>query len=183
MLCACGRLRFDDTHVDGRADGPNTAFAPPHKITELESAQDDITPSMRADQLELMFASLRPPAVGAYLLWETTRTTTDEPWSSPVQATFTGVTASSEPALSDDGLQLYFRRNSSALAVTDRGALDTAWATPTVATELAGMTGIDYIGDLRAVMNDAAGNLFESTRTDRHAMWSTPVLIAELANG
>ena len=180
-LCACGRVAFEP-RADATVpiDGPG-AFGTPHQIPELESVMSDIVPSLRADQLEIIFGSLRPPSVGAYQLWDATRSASDQPFSGLHELMIAGTTAGSEPALSDDGLQMFFRRNGSELVFTDRATLADAWAPATVATELIGFTGCDYIGDLRMVMSDAAnGALFETTRADRHAAWVAPTRIDEL---
>ena len=177
----CGRIGFVPLPgADGQGDGNGLGpFGPPSAL-ELESSSDDIVPSLRADELEIMFASKR--ATSYFDLFDATRPDAGQPFTNLQHLVLTGATGESEPALSDDGLQLYFRRNSTQLAYVDRAALGSPWSTPTLASELVGFTGFDYIGDVRAVMSDEAnGELYESTRADRHAAWDPPRRIDELA--
>jgi hypothetical protein len=171
IAAGCGRVGFDARPTDA-----GSLFGAPITITELNSVDDDYMPSLRADGLEILFGSTRPPA-GKGLIWDATRGAPDQPWSSLQPITIPGTVGAFEPALSEDGLQLYFLADGGLVAFTDRPALDSPWAAMTIATELSGMTGMDYIGDLRLVMNDASGHLLESTRADRHAMWAAPTQI------
>ena len=92
-----------------RSDG---SFAPASIIAELSTAANDQMPNVSRDGLEMVFASDRGGGQGAMDVWISTRGSTDDPWSAPVNAG-TGVnTAAAEtrPSLSGDGRRLHFGR-------------------------------------------------------------------------
>jgi WD40 repeat protein len=89
----------------------------PHPIADLNTSCNDEQPSIRRDGLELFFTSNRsvvnpmmclPP--NASDIWVSTRASTSDPWSLPVNLGSPINTAKLEarPALSFDGRSLYF---------------------------------------------------------------------------
>jgi WD40 repeat protein len=87
----------------------------PHPIAELNTPCNDEQPSIRRDGLELFFTSNR--SVGSPMtclstsdIWVSTRSSTSDPWSGPVNLGLPINTAGNEarPALSFDGRNLYF---------------------------------------------------------------------------
>jgi len=99
-------------------------FSPAALVTELSTTSIDRHPSIRRDGLEILFASNRPGSLtnqGTLTLdlWVSTRASTSDPWSTPVNvgpvvnsgnvSPFTGGDAG--PALSFDGTTLYFQSN------------------------------------------------------------------------
>ncbi len=86
------------------------SFQPPVLINELNTPQADLTPGIRSDGLEIVFASARPGGLGSQDLWVAFRGTVDEPWSAPVNLGPTVNTALAEnfPSLSSDRQSLYF---------------------------------------------------------------------------
>jgi len=83
-----------------------TSIAP---ITELNSAKDESSMSLTSDGLEIVFASNRSGGHGALDLWLATRDSLDEPFGAPVNLDeLNSNQDDSRPALSHDGLVLYY---------------------------------------------------------------------------
>ncbi len=77
---------------------------------ELSSRYRDTHPTVRRDGLEVIFSSNRPGSLGGIDLWVSTRATTHDKWSTPVNLG-AGVNTPYDdraPYLSDDGLTLIF---------------------------------------------------------------------------
>jgi hypothetical protein len=97
---------------------PDETFGPAVLVTELSSSGADIAPSIRRDGLEMFITSNRPgsmpfpaPFVGnSFDLWVSTRASTDQPWSVPLNLGPVVNTHFNDgwPALSFDGTVLYF---------------------------------------------------------------------------
>lgn len=52
-------------------------------VSELSSPDADLTPTVRRDGLEIVFASGRPGGSGGFDLWHSSRRSIHEPWSAP----------------------------------------------------------------------------------------------------
>ncbi len=100
---------------------PDGTFASPNLVSELStSSAYDRHPVVRRDGLEIVFTSNRPGSIlnlkgqPSYDLWTSTRSSSVEPWSTPVNLDADGSlslnTGKHEggPALSFDGMTLYF---------------------------------------------------------------------------
>jgi Tol biopolymer transport system component len=90
--------------------GEEGEFGPPSLVTELSSPYRDTRTTIRRDGLEMIISSGRPGGVGSEDLWVSTRSSTLDPWGTPVNlgpvvnsSAFDGA-----PALSFDGTTLYF---------------------------------------------------------------------------
>jgi len=97
--------------------GENGAFTPAVPITELNTSSEDEQPAIRADGLEIFFASNRPTTpclapgtAGPSDIYVSTRASTSAPWGPPVNLGLPVNTPGAEarPALSFDGRSLYF---------------------------------------------------------------------------
>jgi len=96
----------------------NGSFTTAVPIAELNTLLfEDEQPSIRRDGLEMFFSSNRPGGFGGSDIWVSTRASTSEPWSPPVNlgpvintGPVTNITLGIEqrPALSFDGRSLYF---------------------------------------------------------------------------
>jgi Tol biopolymer transport system component len=91
----------------------NGTFGAPALVWELSTPQNDLRTAIRRDGLEMLLYSDRPGGVGSFDLWVSTRETTQDAWSRPVNL---GPTVNSDaedrgPALSRDGTALYFNSN------------------------------------------------------------------------
>jgi Tol biopolymer transport system component len=88
------------------------SFTPAVLVPELSTPAEDEQPSIRRDGLEMLFASNRPGSLSSTVtdIWVSTRASTSELWSEPVNLGPMINTASLEarPALSFDGKSLYF---------------------------------------------------------------------------
>jgi Tol biopolymer transport system component len=93
------------------ASVPGGWAGPPLPVGELSSPQPDLTPAVRPDGLEIVFASGRPGGLGGFDLWRAFRTSLHEPWSTP---THLGPDINTEflevfPTLSSDARTLVFQ--------------------------------------------------------------------------
>ena len=90
------------------------AFGPAVLVEELSSPFSDRRPVIRRDGRELLLESNRPGAIGGSLdLWVSTRTSTSELWSTPVNLgpVVNSAAVEARPALSFRGTELYFNSN------------------------------------------------------------------------
>jgi len=80
-------------------------------VAELNSATaQDGHPNLRRDGLEIVFFSTRPGTLGAQDLYSSSRASTSDPWSAPVNlgALVNSAAPDTRPSLSWDGTTLYF---------------------------------------------------------------------------
>ncbi len=90
---------------------PGGWAGPPALVAELSSPQPDLTPAVRRDGLEIIFASGRPGGLGNFDLWQAFRKSIDAPWSAPTPL---GAEVNTEflevfPSLSSDARTLVFQ--------------------------------------------------------------------------
>lgn len=102
-----GGLGGIDIYVSELARG---LFQPPTSVPGLNTAQFDLTPSLRHDGLEIAFASDRPGGAGGRDLWSATRSSVTDAWSTPVNMGVPVNSGSGEnfPSLSADRTSLLF---------------------------------------------------------------------------
>jgi len=98
--------------------GPDGVFGPASLVVELSvpgtaATGRDTRTAIRHDGLEIFFTSNRPGGVGSGDLWVSTRATTLDPWSTPVNVgpPVNTIYFEGAPALSSDGETLYFYSN------------------------------------------------------------------------
>ncbi len=98
---------FDTWSSVLQADGK---FSPPELVAEVSTSGLDFLPTIRSDGLEMYISSDRPGGFGDVDLWRSTRTTTGQPWSTPVNLGAGVNTASAEQrgGTFGDGRELYF---------------------------------------------------------------------------
>jgi Tol biopolymer transport system component len=92
---------------------PGGWAGPAELVAELSSAQADLTPTVRGDGLEIVFASGRPGTIGGFDLWHAFRRSPRGPWSAPTNV---GPQLNTEflelfPSLSADAKTLVFQSN------------------------------------------------------------------------
>jgi Tol biopolymer transport system component len=110
MYFASTRPGFGDYDIYTSTLGDDGTFGPAVLVPELSTPQLDGHPTIRCDGLEIILASNRDGSAGGLDLWVSTRPTTHDAWSAPVNLGLTINTPNNEraPYLSADGETLYF---------------------------------------------------------------------------
>ncbi len=102
-----------DIYVTRR--GADGSFGPPTLVEELSTSFHDFMPNVRKDGLEIVFNSNRggPGSFGGQDVYSSTRASTADPWSTPVNLGPAVNTAGNESrsSLSWDGRRLHFGRD------------------------------------------------------------------------
>ena len=166
--------------------------APVNLGSTVNSGDNDWEPSISADGLTLFFCS--PDEHDHLDLWVTTRVTTDEPWSTPVNLTFNSPLCDSGPSISADGLSLYFNSRRASVSasdkhdlyVTTRATKEDEWVTPvnlgTTVNDSAsdGPPSISADGLLLFFSSDRPGgygngDILVTTRPTVGEPWETPL--------
>ena len=103
----------------------------------VNSPYMDATPCISADGLELYFCSDRPGGYSLYDLWVTRRPTNDDAWGPPenLGPVVNSLFWAAAPAISADGLELYFHgmlneTSSTGIWMVKRAAKDQPWGAP-----------------------------------------------------
>jgi len=103
----------DAVHIWVSTMGDDGSFGPPVLVPELSSRFTDNTTDIRRDGLEFFLVSTRPSPdgqTGLPEIWVSTRDSTFDPWSTPVNlgptVNYPGYTTG-RPSLSSDGTTLY----------------------------------------------------------------------------
>ncbi len=98
--------------------GPDGTFGPASLVVELSvpgtaATGRDTRTAIRHDGLEIIFTSNRPGGFGSGDLWASTRPTTLDAWSTPVNVgpSVNSIYFDGAPALSSDGETLFFYSN------------------------------------------------------------------------
>jgi len=176
--------------------GPPTNLGP-----VVNSANDDMGPSISSDGLELYFQSNRPGGAGLDDIWVSKRATRDEPWGEPENL---GPPVNTEtwdynPRISADGLELCFAYGlDPQLAVARRETRDAPWGEPVnMGPVVNGWSCQDapWISSdgLVLVLSDFWGcdprpgglggtDIWLSRRTSKEEEWTTPVNIGAPVN-
>jgi hypothetical protein len=150
--------------------------------TNLASNFDDDDPTFTADRLELFFNSDRG---GGYRIWKSKRDMSDLPWEAPTLVTELQSYPSTAPALSPDGLTLWFRYNED-IYRSDRLALGATWSSPPLSVDELNSPAGENPGGMT---DDGLTFVLTSSRTgdwDIHiadrsttsSTWETPVPVA-----
>ena len=134
-----GDVGATDIWVSTRASRHDPWQTPVNLGPAVNSAEDEITPVISADGLELIFDSYRPGGVGASDLWVARRDSKSAPWQRPQ---WLGATLNKEgiehcPTISADGLALYYdytppgsETEAGDLMLARRSSLSAAWGEP-----------------------------------------------------
>jgi len=169
-------------------------FGAPQLVAELSTADSDSTPAMTADGLDIFFQSTRPGGLGSNDIWTARRTSTTDPWSTPVLVTeLSSVASELFPHVSPDGLRMYLASTRAGTSgadiyVTARATRTATWAPPTAVVELntvanerrASVTADELLLVLDSERGNAGRDLYLSTRSSTSNPWSAPVPITEL---
>ena len=89
------------------------SFGPAEPVSSVNSAYDDMQPSVRHDGRELVFASNRPGGQGGFDIWSASRDSTADDWSAPVNLgpNVNSTANETRPSLSWKGTTLLFGSN------------------------------------------------------------------------
>ncbi|HSW02676.1 MAG TPA: hypothetical protein VLI39_21110 [Sedimentisphaerales bacterium] len=183
VLWSCGQIAQADF-----------VYGEPTKVPNLNGyPTEESQPQISRDGLELYFLSDRADAKGevSYNIWVSRRSTTRDPWSTPIKLDAPINTAGPEtsPSLSADGLELYFSNGYADLWVSTRVRRDDPWSEPVklpppVNSENSEDTPcISADGLSLYFMSDRPGggnnpsnsDIFVTTRTTKDDLWGEPV--------
>jgi Tol biopolymer transport system component len=160
MAVGCGRIHYDPVGADndggttidanGRLNDaavpPEGPFGVPTPIASLNSGQTDVDPSVTADGLQLFFNSNR---TGNFDIYASVRNAMSDAWPAPAVVDSGIISTGSieqNPAISADGLTLYFTRSNDifqAKRATPLGVFFTDTATAEIYTG-----SIDTLGSI-----------------------------------
>jgi Tol biopolymer transport system component len=101
----------DDIYVTSLL--PDETLGPPVLVEELSSPFADLQPAIRRDGLEMYLTSNRLGTLGSLDLWVSTRSSTSDPWSIPVNLgpVVNSASADARASLSFDATEVYFQSN------------------------------------------------------------------------
>ena len=142
----------------------------------VNSIENEATPEISADGLELYFESERPGGFGSDDIWVSRRASTDAPWGPPENLGPEINTAEWEhcPNLSADGLTLFFDvRIPGDLVVSRRASLSAPWQAPVIL----GNDASDHYAS--SVSGDGNTLYFSSKRPGglgKGDIWRVPIL-------
>ncbi len=142
-------------------------------------------PCISTDELELYFSSDRPGGYGGVDLWVTTRATVNDEWATPVNL---GPTINSSdglhwPAISPDGLLLFFMSASDGPNVARRATRDDPWGPPINLARV--LNGTGWVAGAK-VSFDGSALYFYSNRPGYGSnanIWQAPILPVVDFNG
>jgi hypothetical protein len=166
----------------------------------VNSSYNEWGPCLSADGLELYFGSGRFGGSGAEDLWVTTRSTTDDDWSTPVNLGSTINSSSPEgmPSISSDGLELYFSSGRPGgygdgdIWVTTRATKEDLWEEPVNLGPTVNSSSLEIGSRISAdglslyFNSDRPGSsgewdLWVTTRATTDENWSEPVSLMPAA--
>ncbi len=168
----------------------------------VNSSSGDVSPSISADGLILIFQSNRPGGYGKADLYVTTRATTIEPWGEPVNL---GPSINSPqidwcPSLSPDACTLYYGSyrpggyGFSDIWVSTRATTDDAWGEPVNlgpiinhsdydATPFISEDGLElYFASLSRSGGYGGDDIWVSARETKEDDWGTPMNLGQVVN-
>ena len=143
----------------------------------INSSADDGCSNISNDDLELYFISDRSGGVGGFDIWVSTRSSTLDPWSEPVNlgSTINSSVWDSSPSLSGDGLSLFFGSNREKIGtsyskfcyiyVTNRPTTSDPWGPPVRLGHTVN-PGLKYDSDYPSISADGRFLIFSSNRPD-----------------
>jgi Tol biopolymer transport system component len=150
----------------------------------INSSALDWSPAISADGLSLVFCSNRPDGIGKTDLWMTRRSTTDDPWSEPVNLgpPVNSPDVEATPSISADGLLLFFQSNrpggyggGADIWVTRRKTTDDPWSEPVNLGPVVSTWGFDGNPSISA---DGSTLYFASNRPGGHGdedLWQVSI--------
>jgi hypothetical protein len=181
----------------GRAMADFTFGEPTDLGPPINVIYHDTSPSISADGLELYFTSNRAGGSGDLDIWLSTRQTMNDDWGEPVNLgpNINSSDMDSAPAISPDGLELYFQRggwNNQYIFASKRPSKDAPWGSavrlgPEFNSYHAGHPEFSADGlSLYFVSNRPGGlggnDIWMTTRIKTDGTWSEPVNLGPNVN-
>jgi hypothetical protein len=120
---------------------PTESFGAPNAVAIINSNQNELRPWLSADERSIAFVSARGGSAG-FDLWFATRATATNEFDPPLQTPFQNINTSGadmDPALSSDGLRLYYSmppQTNQSLALATRTMPEAAFASAVIVSEL-----------------------------------------------
>ena len=164
----------------------------------VNSSFNDDGPYISADGLALFFHSDRHGGYGSLDLWVTTRPTTNDIWTEPVNLgpTVNGSGKDSRPYMSADGLSLYFNSDRPGgfgyndLYVSRRLTVEDEWEPPVNLGPTVNSTSIDLSPWVSAdelwlffvSYRSGLGDLWVTTRAAKDDEWGSPMNLGPTVN-
>jgi hypothetical protein len=171
------------------------------KPTPPNSSSSDGNPDISADGLTLFFNSDRlVGGFGGHDIWLTTRATTDDPWSEPVNLgpTINGPYIDAHPSISTDGLSLFFCSTRPGYGDRDiylstRATINDPWSEPVnlgpIVNSLSWDSGPDISSDGLKLFFDSERpggygkmDIWLTTRTTIDDPWGVPVNLGPIVS-
>ena len=158
--------------------------APVNLGPTINSSVLDWSPSISADGLLLVFCSNRPDGIVKTDLWMTRRSTTDDPWSEPVNLgpPVNSPDVEATPSISSDGLLLFFQSTRPGgyggpvdIWVARRKTTDDPWSEPVNLGPVINTFGFDGLPSISA---DRSALYFVSNRPGGHGdedLWQVSI--------
>lgn len=126
-----------DIYMSSRTSQQDPWSAPLNLGPSINSNREDFSQCISADGLALYFVSMRPGGFGGTDIWLTTRATTSDPWSQPINLgpAINDEFHNSGPSISADGLTLFFSSHlgwddDNDLFLSRWSTTDSDWSTP-----------------------------------------------------
>jgi hypothetical protein len=143
-----------DIWVSRRSSKEDSWGVPENVGPMVNTAEDEGAPSLSADGLSLYFnSSIRADGYGAFDVYVSTRTSTNDPWglAQNLGATVNTEMSEATPIISPDGLSLFFSMGPPALPesfradlyVSRRASLSDAWGAPALLEPLQ-VSGVEF---------------------------------------
>jgi len=147
----------------------------------VNSSSRDLGPCISTDGLELFFHSNRSGGQGDQDTWVTTRTTTSDPWTEPVNLGpgLNGPAADGGPDISADGLMLFFRSTRGGIYdiwFSKRATVNDDWDVSVHLGPPVNTSARDSMPDVSA---DGSILYFQSTRAGGRGgydLWQVPII-------
>jgi Tol biopolymer transport system component len=133
-----GGLGGQDIYVTTRSTKDAPWEEPVNLGAVINSSNNDISPNISADGLELFFSSNKTGGKGRDDIYVSKRVSIDEPWGEPINLSFNNSAIEGYPSISSDGLSLYFSgfrtgsgsKGSGDIWISTRMTKDDDWSEP-----------------------------------------------------
>ena len=172
------------------------------KPTPPNSSYSDGNPDISADNLTLIFSSRRPGGLGGGSdIWQTTRVSTDDPWSEPVNLgpTINSPYYDTQPCISADGLSLVFSSDRPGgygdrdIYLSTRATVSDPWLEPMnlgpIVNSPSSDSGPDISSDGLTLFFDSRrpggyglADIYVTRRATTDAAWGAPVNLGPIVN-